>query len=895
LSLTKVTMPELRAVLDDVRSKGHDHGVVAVQALPVWQEPLTLDHHGTPVSVVTATSVLAIREALLGRQPYCWLVILTDRSESDLGLSVRAHFTGQRLHRPDAWVGVRQRFAATRVDHRLVVEGGRELATGVLRLPTGEWQPAAGGFLTADHLCSAVAATQLSLRGEPDLGPDLILKWSNGASAATRLAELRAAAGNVLTDFVLAWISRQAGPLELAAGTLLRNGRASDLIPLGLVARAVVESTPGSGPRALFKQSVGAVLSDDQLRRWSELAEDAVASLQADQPPAAAILDRGEILLGDLDARPFAAASPALRSSLADRFTSLGHSLISAVGAKTANAVLDVSTLVGPEEALGTLRKHLLARGNVEVKRAEAGVRLLRWLCTPITEATALQELSADYLHDLGWVDRAVSDAWSGVDSESLSLGLQRVLQQVRRRRAAFDSQFAAALAKETASVVGRPTVMGVETLLADVVLPIAAESVPVLLIVADGMNVAVATEVLDDLTRGHQSWSECVPVEGKRRLGAHAVLPTLTAFSRTSLFCGTLAQGARADEQAGFKRLCQEHGLTSMLFHKADLERSEAGFVLSGEVAKAMDDIHGTAVVACVLNTVDDALDRSDPGGTTWTSEMIKHLEPLVNKARRAGRIVILTADHGHVVERRQGRTLTAAEPTSNRSRMVVNATDVQPGEVYIEGSRVMSPGGKAILAVDELVRYGPIKAGYHGGAAPAEVVVPVAVLTTGEPPTGWIAAAPQTPLWWHDRVPAPTPVLAEQHKGSPKLRVPATKSSDPTLFDDVLVAADHQGLGVRLVGSAAYKLRRKVPGGTTDGQMGDLVAALEAAAGNRLSLTSVATTLQIPEVQLPGAIAMVQRLLNVDQYPVLTATADQRAIVLDLDLLTEQFGLRA
>ena len=36
-------------------------------------------------------------------------------------------------------------------------------------------------------------------------------------------------------------------------------------------------------------------------------------------------------------------------------------------------------------------------------------------------------------------------------------------------------------------------------------------------------------------------------------------------------------------------------------------------------------------------------------------------------------------------------------------------------------------------MLAVDETLRYGPLKAGYHGGAAPAEAVVPVVVLVPG------------------------------------------------------------------------------------------------------------------------------------------------------------------
>ena len=81
--------------------------------------------------------------------------------------------------------------------------------------------------------------------------------------------------------------------------------------------------------------------------------------------------------------------------------------------------------------------------------------------------------------------------------------------------------------------------------------------------------------------------------------------------------------------------------------------------------------------------------------------------------------------------------------------------------GEVRVAGPRVLMHDGDAVLAVDERLRYGPLKAGYHGGAAPAEVVVPLHVLTPSEPPAGWAAGAPQTAVWWHSAVaPAVEPV---------------------------------------------------------------------------------------------------------------------------------------
>ncbi len=159
---------------------------------------------------------------------------------------------------------------------------------------------------------------------------------------------------------------------------------------------------------------------------------------------------------------------------------------------------------------------------------------------------------------------------------------------------------------------------------------------------------------------------------------------------------------------------------------------------------------------MTCVLNTIDDALDRSDPGGTDWTDSAVRHLRPLLDQARRAGRVVIMTADHGHVIERRQGTQRSYPEITSGRSRAAHPAA--ADGEVLVTGERVLLPvpGGSAVLAVDERIRFGPLKAGYHGGASPAEAIVPVAVLVDGSPSeeSGLGLAPPQEPAWWLDPV---------------------------------------------------------------------------------------------------------------------------------------------
>ena len=484
-----------------------------------------------------------------------------------------------------------------------------------------------------------------------------------------------------------------------------------------------------------------------------------------------------------------------------------------------------------------------------------------------------------------------VSDAWRGVDEEALSHGLRAVIEAVRLRRDKHDSEFAASLALQTSGSSTLPEdILLIEDVLANVVVPLAQEPRPILLIVADGMSAAVATEIVDDVERRYDTWLECLPKGKARRNVVVSALPSLTEVSRCSLLSGILATGQQDAERNGFASFMRAHGLTSALFHKLSLETSGAGFALSPEVGTAVDDIAGTGVVACVLNTIDDALDRSDPG-IDWTTDAVSHLRPLLERARRAGRTVVLTSDHGHVIERREGRTLSVGPTSSNRSRPTEGGPEPELGEVRASGARVLMHDGDAVLAVDERLRYGPLKAGYHGGAAPAEVVVPLHILTPSEPPNAWALATPQQPLWWHSSVSAEA---VERREAPPAPVQQFPKTDRPTLFDEV----EQPGAGdtaAQVLASSTFAEQRKRAQRVTlsDRQIGSLLRHLLAAPGNRIDQSTAAIALDVPLVQLSGALPMAQRLLNVEQYPVLDRDPDGVTIVLDLDLLKEQFGV--
>lgn len=900
---TAATLPVIKALLDEAVRKRFTGGVLGVRARPEWSDAAEFEHNGVGVRVVVCPSALAVREALVDRAQDRWLVVLTDRDEKELGLGITAHLTWQRLRRPDPWAAVQDKFSATRVDHRLVSGArARELATGLLTAtPPNGWPPARAGLLTGDHAFGAVASHRLGL-GQVGEQPDLaaVLRWSARPDAATVIANLRAVTGDTLVEALLAWVADRCGSCGQAVGSLLREGRAGDAVPLGLVARVVAAAEPGSGPRALLGREVGGQLADQVLIAWAGEAEAATRDLVAnDQDAAARVLARAESLLDRVEAGPLAPHSTVLRRGLTFRLAALGESLrrcadraaTRAAGTGPDAPLADATLLAQIEDRRVKVEAHALHnhRDEVRVTRALAAVRLVRWLSQPVPAAADLGALVARHRDQDAWVDRATADAWAGVHDEALAQGLRAVLGAVRIRRAAHDLAFGKALAAHEARDAPAPTsTVYLENLLATTVMPL-AKTTPVLLVLADGMSQAVATEIVDDVVRRYDTWLECLPEGNDRRSTALAALPSLTRVCRASFFSGELTVGEQQVERAGLETLAKSHGATARLFHKLSLDTSAGGYALAHEVGAAIDDVTGTRIVACVLNTIDDALDRSDPDGTDWTADTVKHLRPLLERARRAGRIIVLTSDHGHVVERREGRVKPAASISSNRSRPYASGGAPDEGEARIRGRRMLLHDGDAVLAADERLRYGPLKAGYHGGASPAEVVIPLSVLAPGEAPAGWRLAPPQSPIWWRGPL-NEQPALAGKSVPQQPTPLSSRGGEAPTLFD---ATPEPVAVEALVLASPIYRAQRSRASriAITDEQIGRLLAALLTAPAHRLDPESAAATLGVAAIQLTGALTQVQRLLNVEQYAVLSRDADGATIVLDVSLLREQF----
>ena len=92
-----------------------------------------------------------------------------------------------------------------------------------------------GGVLTRDHALGAVAAAHLGLT-DPVIDATSVLAWTADPAVSTRVADLRALAGDALAGAVLDWAAERAGAAGPPLRHLLRAGEARDAVPLGLVA-----------------------------------------------------------------------------------------------------------------------------------------------------------------------------------------------------------------------------------------------------------------------------------------------------------------------------------------------------------------------------------------------------------------------------------------------------------------------------------------------------------------------------------------------------------------------------------------------------------------------------------------------------------------------------------
>ena len=888
-----VTLGQIRAQVASVWAKAKDARVIAIQVPGTLATSATLQVNGAELPVAHCDSVLAIRERLVqaegGELP---LVLLTPLSETELGLDVVARLARRHLHGIDPWQLVKERFRARFVDPRLVQQHDWVAKALLEAEPTGGFPPAPSGFIQAELVWRVLFEALLGFAGETR-DAEAFLEWSLDPA---RRAQAQGLDETVRRSLALA-AEEGGGSAARVVFECATGGRGDRAVAVGLVARVLVG--PAAKGDEIAARAMGRLeawlgvseLDEGVASAWADAAEAlmsrrlAAGAMRAVRP----LLEQADALLGELGAQGSAHRSGWLASGFDQRLGVFAEALLQFVKGKARTLPPALAT------AARLALEHALAAPEAQrAERVEMALRLSRLIAEQRASMApavgSFAEAARRYRAAGGHADWARSRIWDGDSLPALGRAYTALWEAVAKLRDEENQRFATLLANWSKTGSHDQSVIPVEDLLQRVVAPLAT-SVPVLLVVLDGMSLAVARELQQDLLR--RGWVELDDPKDSKRLPVIAVFPTVTAVSRTSLFCGRLMNGTDADERKGFAK---HPGLAAggksskqtELFHKGSLT-SGSSVGLTPAVREAIADPQ-RRVVGVVVNAVDDHLAKGEQLRVDWTAHRIRPLEELLDAAREAGRSLVVTSDHGHVPEH---GTRSLGEEEAQRWREAAG----EPGahEVLVEGPRVaLGKGNRIVAQWSDRVRFGSKRNGYHGGVAPQEVVIPLAVFASASMAVeGWEEVLPETPSWWEEgeAVVAPAALV----KPAP----PQKPGESGRLFpseEELAKAAEVPGPAWidRLFASPTYADQRAQASRVAlpEERIRGILVALEER-GGKLTRVALAKRLGVPELRLGGMLSALRRVLNVEGYPVLSVEESSDSVELNRGYLFTQFRL--
>lgn len=911
--------------------------VLAMRAEPAWTAgPLTVD--ARRVDVRPCASPLAVRATLsewqVGRETTGptddILVLLCDLSDRELGDDVLARLSRAQVLSLDPWDAARARFGVQRVDAAFTKDD-RWIAEALLNVPDDVVRELGGGTTLTVEL--ALTALARHLLGADDIGVDAILKAATAADPFPGLDELDTEVRDGLLDKVAA----VNGPLGALVASVLRAGHGDDLLAVGLAARTVYGDGSEDGGRAAgrLEARCGADAIDPPVgAALAERCEERMAGLlDVDHDRANAVLAAASAMVAEVDAGSAEASSllpegfdRRLRLAV-DRLAAILDALGSRAGSSRSGSTALAPSFAELRDAIDLVADHRSSSGVSGRRRfahLEMAGRLAAWLAVapassvdtaaPPAAAASFGDLAAAYAADGAWVDRARRRLWRGDDDGDVGDVYRRLIDLVVARRREQNRRFAESLAAWTsipseAEAIAPKGLVPVEAVVETVLARFT--DLPVLFVVLDGCGLASFGELAPqfsglgfrEIARGGESGST------PRRLSAVAALPTVTEVSRASLIAGRIDKGNQEHERRQFEAnaAIKKKGVAAVFFHQNRLA-GPAGKSLSVEVGKALGP-EGPSVVGVVINTIDDNLKRG-----TFTEDLelenLHSLVSLLEAARTHGRVVVISADHGHVLAQPDdGGTGTFQGGGAGGERW--READRVPAdtEVLLRGPRVKLGHDAGVLAPwEDDYRYGAKAGGYHGGATPEEVLVPLAAyLPAGmDPPKGWDIYVDVPPLWWDlvvDGSPAGATVVAAVAK--PRRKPPkGVDESQPAMFDLPSEQEAAQATTVpvaeppwvaALLASEVWQVQKKVVAGRTSMPDERVRAVLTAASrrGGVASYAELSAATSLAPARLSGFLAVLGRVLNVDGYSVLEVDASIQEVRLSLVTLGQQFDI--
>lgn len=891
MSAHPVTPSQIRTQIGLVKKKAPNARVFGIRTGGRWRGGETLAVGDQQYRVAQCDSVLEVREALVGAdssgEP---LVILTGLEQSELGEDVLARLAKRCLFTPRLWPTVKELFQARDVDPNLW--GKRWLADALLEnAPPNGYPPVPSGMLDEETVWGTLLRDRFNLHS-PRPDAQNLLEWTLESDNVSRYES----APPELRKGFQEWASHSAG----RAGDLIfrcvdaRFGR--DAVAIGVACQVIFGGEGGSKfteAAVRFERYVGdGPVSAEGARQWGAAARSVVERLasQGRQQALQGVLGRSDQILAETRLEEFAHLGRYSPAGYDQRLERYGRRL---------QAVVEGDATAIPED-LKKLAEDIFdhwqsRRDAPRAGRVEMSLRLLRWLTLPKpAEPASLEQAARRYCAEGGFVDWARNQLYGGERLGALSKAYEALARAAGEKREAENRRFAELLANWTELGSTGESVLKIEDVLANVVARLGGGS-PVLLIVVDGMGWAVMRELLGDVTS--RGWVELGPESGDWPPPVISALPSVTEASRTSLLCGRLMAGSAQDEVGGFKSntdllKVSKSGAPPVLYHKGILSDSP----VSGLTTQIRDEIASDKrqVVGVVVNAVDDFLGKGDQVAVAWTLESMPVLDQLLYAARDTGRAVVITSDHGHVLER---QTTYRKADAGERYR----GDDGRPleGEIAVAGERVLLPvAGRLIAPWSENVRYGAKKHGYHGGLTPQECVVPLTVVTwPNRIPAGWRELPSHRPAWWDvSFAAAGVPAVHDAPASAPPKKVApsgSAASSLPLFATQEKPRAAASWIDV-LLASPTFASQSKLAGRAAPAP--ELVRAFLTAVEDRGGVIlkgALAQKLGQPELRINGILAAMRRLLNVEGYSVLSVDDASGTVSLNAELLRVQFEL--
>jgi hypothetical protein len=891
------TLAQIRAQVSAVLDKAPDARVIGIKAPLTVElgERLRVGERELPVA--RSDSVLDIRERLAemsdGSGP---LVLLTPVEEAELGADLMSRLAKRQLFAVEPWQLLKDRFRARFVDPRLV-QHHPWVAQVLLEVePTGGFPPAPSGFVQAELVWDLLFKTLLGLpNGDRDA--ETWVEWSLDPANRERAGGLPP---DRLTSLGEA-VERVAGNTARVVFECATGERGEGTLAVGLAARVLFGAQAQGDPVAakaagrLEAWLGGADIDSETAAVWADAAENVIQRSLARRPmkEVSPLLKQADELLGSLGAAELAHRSRFLAAGFDQRLERFAEVLRALTKGKPKKTVREL------DAALNAVLDHALARyETARVEGAEMAARLARWVghqqgAKP-SPAGSLADAAHGYRAEGGFADWARTRVWDGDPSTPVGKAYAALWETASALREDENRRFGELLSNWCKTGSHDQSVIAVEHLLERVAAPLAAVQ-PVLLVLIDGMGFAVFRELQSDLVR--RGWVEIDTAAHPCCLPVIAALPTVTEVSRTSLLCGTLAVGNASDEKGGFAKhsaLAAAGARTRppVLFHKSDLTDGASAGVAPVVLAAIAE--RKQRVVGVVINAVDDHLAKGDQMRVDWTVHRIKPLEELLAAARDAGRALLIVSDHGHIPEH---QTAGGGEESAERWRKAAGAPHAD--EVVLSGPRVLLGQGHKIIAPwSERVRYGMKKNGYHGGASPQEVVIPLGIFALpGVAIEGWQEVAPETPSWWEAEVEEPARSMKPAKVPRPK--PPSAPGEQGRLFpSEAEIAAAVASAGPdwidRLLASETMVVQRQLAARVAlpEERIRAILVALDER-GGKLTRPALAKRLGVPPIRLGGMVSALRRLLNVDGYPVLSVDEQSDTVELNRKQLFTQFGL--